>query len=423
MISKTLTEVSWTDIEGLVELSREEDDTIEFKSAFKAGDDYLALNDAQRERSLDSLTREVLAFLNTRGGDIIVGIQEADAGAPVATGVTGIKNAQETADRIARGLAAVIEPAQTNVAVRAITNPADQSTGVLVIRAQPSLRAPHRSKRTRECYSRRGTESVPMAMDEIQDVTISRTRLRLEQEQLLEQQFADFVGGRSDHQLLTGDFVHVRVVVQPLLEQELVIDDQLLAALGHTKVCYYDASGREGSNDVAFRDLSSGWKPFLRGQKRENYQELVSTEHTDFHYACKRMKQSGIVSFDFAGSSHFEGRQSATLHFEWLVGFFAEICRNLISSASQRPTLLPATLRVGIHASGDMRLSHGRGMRSESREVPAGFHFVPDFTIENEQSVLDFFEQIQIDVYALVGLRLDRPFSLRKPEEPQQGLP
>lgn len=416
MIPAGFQELGWHDIQRLIETAREEDDTIEFKSAFKTGDDYLAFNEAQRERSLDSLAREVLAFLNTRGGDVIVGLTEAQNGPPVAAEISKIKNAQETADRVARALAAVIEPAQTNIAVRAISDPEDAANGVIVIRVQPSVRAPHRSKRTRECYSRRGSESVPMAMDEIQDVTINRTRLRLEQSELLDNQFADFLDGRVEHRQFSGQFVHVRAVLQPILEQVITVDDELLLRLGNVDQPYYEQSGQSRVNDVAFRQLYHAWRPILRGQKREYYDEFVETSHTDFQFAAKRVKESGILSFDYAVSSHFDGLENPLVHFEWLAGFFAQICANIAAICEFKPTVLPATIRVGFRAAGEMRMNYGSGMWSQNYEIPAGIFFPPDFTIDQQSDLAVFFRQIQIDLFSIFNVRLDQPYSLTPPE-------
>ncbi len=132
MVPAALSDIGWSDIERLIETGRAEDDTIEFKQSFKGGNDYAALNEKGREQSLDALVREVLAFLNTRGGDLIVGIRESDGSIAVAEEITPVANAYDTADRVARGLAAIIEPAQTSVAIRAVNHPSDASKGVLV---------------------------------------------------------------------------------------------------------------------------------------------------------------------------------------------------------------------------------------------------------------------------------------------------
>jgi hypothetical protein len=407
MIPKPLTEVAWSDIERLVELGREEDDTIEFKSAFKSGDDYLALSETQRERSLDAIAREVVAFLNTRGGDVVVGVRESEGGAPTAAELSGIKNPQETVDRVSRGLAAVIEPAQTNVVVRAFNNPADQASGVLVIRVQPSVRAPHRSKRTLDCYARRGSESVPMGMDEIQDLTINRTRLRLEQMEFLNQQFSDFVEGKSEHRDLGPELVHLRTVAIPLLEQSFTIDDTLLGALGNRNPPFYSSSGKAVSNDVAFRGLYSQWRPILRGRKQESFDQHGG----DFLYARKVVKESGVCIFDFAADSHWES-EKASVHSEWIVGYFAQIIENLRALAKTHPGAFPCTVRVGIRCAGAVDLAYGNGMWASKKPLPEQMTFLPDFTIRSEDDLNDFFQQTQIDLFSLVNVSQDQTYSL-----------
>lgn len=213
MIPRPLAEIAWADIQRLVDLGREEDDNIEFKNSFKGSDDYAALNEKQRQQVLDSISREAVAFLNTRGGDIIIGIDESGGARPAAAAIVPVKDPAGAADRISRSLSALIEPAQTNITVRGISNPHNAAEGVVVARIQPSIRAPHRSRRTLECYARRGSESVPMAMDEIQDLTINRTRLRLEQLEFVNHQFEDFRSGKLEHRDLGNEVFHIRTVM------------------------------------------------------------------------------------------------------------------------------------------------------------------------------------------------------------------
>src|ERR1044072_4163430 len=133
MIPADLAAIAWADIESLVAAGREEDDTIEYKAQFKGGRDYLALNDKGKEQALDAVAREAIAFLNTRGGDVIIGIKEAGGARPRAAEITPVEHAPESVERLAGGLSAVIEPTQTNISVRAVSDPAASTAGVIVI--------------------------------------------------------------------------------------------------------------------------------------------------------------------------------------------------------------------------------------------------------------------------------------------------
>jgi len=417
MIGKPFSEIVWSDLQQLIAAGREEDDRIEFKNSFKGQDDYAALNDKQRQVALDSIARESLAFLNTRGGDIIIGIDECEGPTPAAAALRPVKSPGDAAERIARGLAALIEPAQTNITVRGLTDPLDPTRGVVLVRVEASVRAPHRSKRTLECFARRGSESVPMAMDEIQDLTVNRTRIRLEQMELIDHQFADFKAGRSEHRDLGNEVFHVRVVVVPLLEQFFEIDETFLGAFANKDLAYYSGNGNRIINDVAFRGLYSRWVPVLRGRKQESFQEYGGhPANKDFQYVRKIVKESGTCLFDYAVDSHFDG-EDASLHAEWVTGFFAQIAQNLTSLAKVRPSAFPCTVRVGIRSKGNMHLGYGDGMWAEKKPIPQDTFFPPDFLLRSEADLDAFFQQMQIDLFSLINVAEDEPYSLTNPIE------
>ncbi len=418
MIPRALSEIDWSDIERLVELSREEDDRIEFKSSFKGSDDYALLNDKQRQQVLDSIARETIAFLNTRGGDIVIGLNESDDQRPAAAAITPIKNPADAADRIARGLAALIEPAQTNISVRGLQSPENPLEGVVVARVEASVRAPHRSKRTLECYARRGSESVPMPMDEIQDLTINRTRLRLEQMEFLDHQFADFRSGKVEHRDLGNEVFHVRTVVVPILEQSFTLDDTLLMAFGNKNPIFSDSVGRHIQNDVAFRGLYSRWQPVLRGKKQEYFDEYGDSQTKDFQSARKVVKESGVCMFDYAVDSHFDGTV-ATVHAEWLVGYIAQVVENIRSLSALRPSAFPCIVRVGISCRGSMHLAYGSGMWTGKKEYPQGTFYLPDFNLNSAAELDDFFQQFQVDLFSLAHVQLDSPYTLIDPNGQQ----
>lgn len=418
MISRALTNLEWSDIQHLIETGRAEDDTIEFKRSFKGGDDYAALNEKLREQSLDALVREVLAFLNTRGGDVVIGIRESDGPTATAEEITTVSNPEDTADRVLRGLTAVIEPAQTSVAVRGVANPSDASRGVVVIRVRASVRAPHRSKRTQECFARRGSESVPMAMDEIQDLTLYRSRIRLEQLQLLERQFADFVRGRAENRDLGNHIFHIRTVVFPTTEQSIEITDQTLHALQNHNPVVYDNSGKAEQFSIVFRELYSRWKPVLRGRKQEDFNTCENPElkFATTKYAARVIKESGICSFDYAHLADLHGKSG--IYSLWVVGYLAEICSELTELWEHAPSLLPATIRVGVRARGDVMVAYPADWRSELAQMPDEVFFLPDMVVETTADLEIFFRQAQIDFFSLLHLYLPDPYLLKAPEVP-----
>ena len=122
----------------------------------------------------DKLFKEVVAFANTSGGHLVLGVAETEGAPPphVATALTPVPRCEELAERLARA-AQTIDPPIPLLLVRGI--PIHDGAGVVVFRVPASRNAPHRST-DKECYARRGTDSVPMNMREIQDMTLATGR-------------------------------------------------------------------------------------------------------------------------------------------------------------------------------------------------------------------------------------------------------
>ena len=412
MITKQLFEIGWDDILALIRVEREEDDTIEFKSGFSSGADFTVFNDKAQREAVDTLLSEVLAFLNTRGGDLVIGIAEAPDRA-VAAAATPVPNVSEVADRLARSFAALIEPAQTSVHLRAIVDPGDPTQGLIVIRVQASLRAPHRSKRTRQCYVRRGNESVPMAMDEIQELTVYRTELRRERQTLLTEQFSDFVIGRSEHRSLPPPIFHVRLVYLPFVDLSLEIGDPELRCLSRRECTYFRADGTQLQNNVALGPLIGGWKPMLRGRRNDSF--VVRSDDAGLKLASVRLKSRGILTHEFA--TQYRSKSGvATVHWSWLLGFFAQAAKQLEQLLKIHPSLLPGTLRAGIRSEGDVNLAVGEGFFEEAYALPNDTLFLPDYPLETSSDLSNYFLQVQTDVMSLVGEILDEPLLLHKQE-------
>jgi predicted HTH transcriptional regulator len=122
----------------------------------------------------DKLFNEVVAFANTSGGHLVLGIDETESKPPIAKVIHPIPRCHDLAERLSRS-AQTIDPQIRGLLIRGIEVGADGS-GVVVFRVPESSAAPHRAPDL-HAYVRRNTDSTPMSMREIQDVTLA-TRAR-----------------------------------------------------------------------------------------------------------------------------------------------------------------------------------------------------------------------------------------------------
>ena len=417
MIPKPLNEIEWSDLEALRDSGREEDDTIEFKASFSGGGDFLSFNDKQQAVAVDAVAKEAIAFLNGRGGDVVIGAIELKNDHPRIESFSPIAEVTTVADRLAQALAATIEPAQSILTVRAIASPSGDGSGVIIVRAQSSLRAPHRARRAKECYIRRGRESVPMPMDEIQDLTLRRSTTRNERLRLLDDQFLDLASSSAGRHQLEAHRIHFRSSFVPFARTQIRLSDEVLGALGGG-----DPNLKFGEkveqNNVAFRGLpSQGFRPILRGMTRENLIERAWGDE-DFFYSSKTIREDGILTTNFACRCALTETNDSRLglHNAWVAGYFANTLTSMAQVLRLCPVLSQGILRVVIHAAGSLTIGEGESHWIEHKVWPPETVAIPDFEIDGVQSLLEAFRQLQIDVASIAGFR--NPRILDFAEEP-----
>lgn len=410
MIPKALNEIEWADLEALKDSGREESDTIEFKGSFSGGSDFLALSEAQRERSVKGIAREVIAFLNGRGGDIIVGAEEADNAHPSIKEFRLLANVSATADRLAQALSATIEPYQAVLGVRAI-RPETGDNGVILLRAPASLRAPHRFTRDRECYIRRGRESVPMPMDEIQDLTLYRSMARAERTELLDRQFADLSGGRFWNISLDKIRSHFRISFVPDQIGEVDLDQADLSAFfgGDPQLWRGEQTLR---NEVAFSHLNAVWRPQLRGRVAIGHYPTSE----ELLFCSKSIRKSLVLSCDFAVNHPYDVRGSNQLivHEAWILGFLANSINSIRSVLSRHEAYASGVIRLGVYSTGSQKLVTGDRHWEQVHSLPFGTTFIPDFEVSGLSDFDSIFEQVQIDICAMAGAECHATYAFTK---------
>jgi hypothetical protein len=123
----------------------------------------------------DKLFKEIVAFANTLGGHLVLGIEETEDKPPTAKAIHPIPRCHDLAERLSRSASQAIDPQIRGLLVRGI-EVGTAGSGVVVFRIPESPAAPHRAPDL-HAYVRRNTDSTPMSMREIQDITLA-TRAR-----------------------------------------------------------------------------------------------------------------------------------------------------------------------------------------------------------------------------------------------------
>lgn len=406
MIPKSLNEIEWSDLESLRDSGREEDDTIEFKGSFSGGLDFLSFSDAQRERAIKAIAREVIAFLNARGGDLIIGAEEESNESPKIRSFNILPSSSLIADRIHQTLSALIEPYQAIIGVRAIRS-GEGDGGVIVVRAPRSLRAPHRFSRDKECYVRRGRESVGMPMDEIQDMTINRANARSERNTILNDRFLGLSSEMCGTQRIDTDRVHFRISYVPDVLGEVELDSDTLGIFLSGDPELIDGQNIF-KNNVAYRDLNPNWHSQLRGRFVFGINEC----NGEFNFCKKSISTFLNLTCDLALHHEWEsGSQSfKMIHYDWLLGFFANSLNGMKSLLRKFPTFSNGVIRVGVYAADGHRLIFGKSHWERVFDVPPGITFFPDYQIVSQDSFREVLVQLQIDSCGFVGIECPNPF-------------
>jgi hypothetical protein len=185
MIAKALADISADDLRAALRAPWSEDEQMDFKMTIPHRDgesrDPWRDASASAERRIkdygrDQLLATVVAFANSYGGDLVIGIREVRNSQPgVAEVFNPLPACEDAAHRLAQAATACIEPQLPSLQVRGIPLEQDGS-GVVVLRTPRSRTAPHRLTTNKECYHRVRHETLPMTMRQIQDLTFNVAR-------------------------------------------------------------------------------------------------------------------------------------------------------------------------------------------------------------------------------------------------------
>lgn len=116
-----------------------------------------------KEKMNDNLTKEIVSFLNTLGGEIIIGVK--DNGEEV-----GIENHDETLKKISDIIVSKIEPKPTNLVFPRLHKLKNGKVGVLIVIKKGTEEIYYDKQyglSSKGCYKRLGSTCVPLTVQEI----------------------------------------------------------------------------------------------------------------------------------------------------------------------------------------------------------------------------------------------------------------
>ena len=150
MINKNLDDISYKDIESLLNEKIDESDILDYKSEM--------IND-------EKLIKHVCAFANTRGGNLIFGVKESGHGG-CPTKIIGV-DSSISKERIEQVILSNIVP-RLEIKIKLIACP-DSTKSILLIRIPSSYLKPHQNNKDKKFYKRFQFESSEMSEQEICD--------------------------------------------------------------------------------------------------------------------------------------------------------------------------------------------------------------------------------------------------------------
>lgn len=183
MFLKDIEELTADDIKTLVEtLKFSENEKIEYKrtlpSKGSVSDPWLDKKDKIGNKAIEKLTAEIIAFANSNGGRLYLGIAENNETPAKPESIMPLPRVNQLSHKLEQIISDCIEPPLRNLKFKAIET--NRKSGVIVIDVPRSERSPHRSLKNNECYQRVSHQCKKMKMDEIQHLCVKQPREQIE---------------------------------------------------------------------------------------------------------------------------------------------------------------------------------------------------------------------------------------------------
>ena len=183
MLLNNLDDLTIDDINNLIETLRfSENDKLEYKETLsskgKDKDTWLEGKNSIGSKAIEKLTSEIIAFANSNGGRLYLGIAENNETPAKPEKIVPLPRVHELSQRLEQSITDCIEPSLRGLRTKVIETSANE--GIIIFEIPRSERAPHRCNKNKECYQRISHQCKKMTMDEIQHLSVKQPREQIE---------------------------------------------------------------------------------------------------------------------------------------------------------------------------------------------------------------------------------------------------
>ena len=152
---------TFEDIKRLVENNVEENMYLEFKK--------------ELPRQVNKIVKEIVAFANAEGGELVIGIEEQNS---TAGRLNPIEKRPGIREQIAQVIDTNTDPKLEGYEIIVIDDEDDNSKAYVVVRVKKSPKAPHMDTSNHRYYVRRGNRTDPMLDSEVRALLFRRGIMR-----------------------------------------------------------------------------------------------------------------------------------------------------------------------------------------------------------------------------------------------------
>ncbi|HEV2153179.1 ATP-binding protein [Bradyrhizobium sp.] len=413
MFPTRLAEVSASQVLEVIQNEAAETLDFELKRTLpvKKGVDPWMTNGKLGDDAKDELAAEIIAFANTIGGTLIVGIDEDTATKRAKPPIFPIPRCKEAAARLHQAISDRVEPKLPVFECEGVITEADGTSGVIVMRTLESYLAPHRHTQNNHCYVRRNDRAEPMSMLEIQEMIRQKARSAANAEKSFQDSGVRFHSWIPDEHQRThpdvgvqGTYIAqgttqgwvgiwaVRVTARPLAPFAITnIPKQPWLKGIDTRA--FNGTGQ--IRQLEWRDLRTtrAWAPRLRAVDREFEGtnsfglDRISSEGLIERFVWQKQPENGRPRHGFLEITELHWNVACVVH-----------AATVIRALNSRPTQQFA-LEVELMTS-DPLLLHGYPQRPTA-VIPAGSTTFPRYEIGELQTFDELMMTVDKDVWNL----------------------